>query len=209
MGIVQDLNWRASIKAFDASKKLTDEQVQSLTEALRLSASSFGLQPWHFVVISDQAVKDALVEHSWNQPQVKDASHVIVLCRKETMTDADVDTYIKDVSETRGVPLADLEGYAGMMKGFLSSRSADEIDAWTKNQVYIALGTLLTAAAVEKIDSCPMEGFIPEKYDEVLGLKEKGLKSTLVCPIGYRDENDKYSQAKKVRYSEDAVISYI
>jgi len=209
MGIVDDLNWRASIKTFDSSKKLSDAQLNALTEALRLSASSFGLQPWHFVVVSDQAVKDSLVEHSWNQTQVSNASHLIVLCRKATMTDADVDAYIQDISTTRRVAVEDLEGYANMMKGNLSSRSEENLDNWMKNQVYIALGTLLTAAAVEKIDACPMEGFIPEKYDKILGLTEKGLKSTLVCPVGFRDNDDKYSSTKKVRFAAETVISHI
>lgn len=209
MSIINDLNWRASIKAFDASKTLSESQLEALTESLRLSASSFGLQPWHFVVVSDQSIKDKLVELSWNQTQVKDASHVIILCRKASMTAEDVDAYVQDVSDTRGVPIEDLEGYAGMMKGFLEQRSEEDVDNWAKNQVYIALGSLLTAAAVEKIDACPMEGFKPEAYDELLGLADKGLKSTLVCPVGFRDENDRYSQVKKVRFSKEDVISYV
>lgn len=209
MSIIDDLNWRASIKAFDRSKKLTDAQLSVLTESLRLSASSFGLQPWHFIVVSDQSVKDTLFEHSWNQAQVKDASHVLVLCRKATMTDRDVDAYIETIAQTRGQAVSDLEGYANMMKNFIAQRSPEAVDTWAKSQLYIALGTLLTVAAVEKIDACPMEGFIPDKYDEILGLAEKGLKATLVCPVGFRDTNDKYSHAKKVRFSADAVISKV
>lgn len=199
--MIEKLEWRYAVKQFDANKKLSSTQVEDLKKALNLSASSFGLQPWKFVFIDNQELKDQLRTKSWNQPQISDCSHLIVLCRQDSITDNDVDRFIKSTAETRGQDPFELEGYSGMMKGFLSRMDEEQKVNWMRNQVYIALGSLLTACAAMEIDSCPVEGFDANSYDDILKLDDHGLKSVVVCPVGFRSDSDKYAQAKKVRYS--------
>ncbi len=206
MSIIDDLNWRYAVKEFDPNKKVSKEDLETILESLRLSASSFGLQTWKFVVVETQELKDKLVEHSWNQRQVADATYTIVLCRPTSFGNDDVDRYVKSVAETRGQGVEELKGFRNMMVGFVAGMDEEKMFTWMKNQIYIALGNMLTTCAHLRIDSCPMEGFIPNKYDEVLGLTEKGLASVVVCPIGYRSTNDKYAEAKKVRFPLDEVV---
>jgi len=208
MNIIESLNWRYAAKEFN-EKKISDTDVNIIAESLRLSASSFGLQPWKFLIISDQEVQNSLIEHSWGQKQVANCSHLIVLCTPEDFNDQNVDDYINDTAKTRDQSAEDLEGYSKMMKGFLSSKDINQKQVWMKDQVYIALGNLLTTCAVMNIDSCPMEGIVQNKYDEILNLKSKGLKSIVACPIGYRSENDKYATAKKVRFPLEKVVEFI
>jgi nitroreductase len=206
MDIIESYNWRYATKEFDPTKKLTEQQLECILESLRLSASSFGLQPWKFLSIENQAIKDELVAHSWKQRQVADASHVIVLCRKKKFGSEDVQEYINSVAKSRGVENPELDGYKSMMDGFISRKSEEALAVWMNNQIYIALGHLLSTCAFMKIDSCPMEGFIAKEYDRVLKLDEKNLSSVLVCPVGFRSENDKYAQLKKVRFPKEEVI---
>jgi nitroreductase/dihydropteridine reductase len=207
MHIIDALQWRAAIKQFDPEKTVSDDQVTTLLHSLRLTASSFGLQPWHFIVVKEPTLKETLFTHSFNQSQVKDASHVIILCAKTAFSSEDVDRYLEDIVQTRGVPLDSLSGFEDVMKHFLKNRSKEAIALWVQKQIYVALGTLLTAAALQQIDTCPMEGFNPQGYDDVLGLKEKGLTATLVCPVGYRLGTDSYIVPKKVRYSLEEVVT--
>lgn len=209
MNIIESLNWRYATKEFDSSKKVSDEDIKTITESLILTASSFGLQPWKFLVITDQAVKESLLEHSWKQKQVVDCSHHIVFCCPSEFNDEHVENFIKDIAKTRNQSLEDLSGYENVMKGFLSHKSEEQKFNWMKNQIYIALGNLLTTCALMKIDACPMEGIIQKKYDEVLGLSAKGLKSVVACPIGYRRESDKYATSEKVRFSASEVVEFI
>lgn len=206
MKIIEDLNWRYAVKEFDNTKKVSKEDLETVLEALRLSASSFGLQPWKFVVVEKQELKDQLLEHSWNQKQVVDASHVLVLCRPLNFSAENVESFIQSTANTRGQDLASLEGYKNMMTGFIGRMSEEKLQEWMKNQIYIALGNVLTVCAQMRIDSCPMEGFIAPKYDKVLGLAEHGLTSVLVCPIGYRASNDKYAELAKVRFSKEEMV---
>jgi len=208
--IEQAMNWRAAIKLFDPQKKLSDQQLQTLLECLRLSASSFGLQPWKFLVVENPALRAKLREKSWNQSQITDASHLIVFCRIEAMTDDHIAKYLAHTALTRQVPKESLEGYAKVIKGFVANQTPEQQAVWMEKQVYIALGTLLTAAAHEGIDTCPMEGFDKNEYDSLLGLREKGLRSCVVCAIGFRHADDPYSTAKKVRFdSADVIQHYI
>lgn len=207
--VTEVLNWRFAVKQFDPSKKLSESQLKDMTEAMRLSPSSFGLQPWKFLVISDPEVKKKLRGASWNQAQVEDCSHLVVLCGVKNITNEDVDQFINFTAETRDQDPANLKGYADVVKGFLAGMDEPKIQGWSKNQVYIALGTLMTAAAYEGIDTCPIEGFEPEKYDDVLGLGDKGLKSMVVCALGVRSEDDKYGKLAKIRYPESQVVEYI
>lgn len=209
MNIIEALNWRYATKEFDSTKKVSKEDLQTILESLRLTASSFGLQPWKFLIISNQDVKASLLEHSWNQKQVVDCSHHIVFCCPTDFKDEHVDNLIADISNTRDQAKEELEGYANVMKGFLSHKDVAAKQVWMKDQVYIALGNLLTTCALMKIDACPMEGIVQAKYDEVLGLKEKGLTSVVACPIGYRSSNDKYAGAKKVRYEASEIFDFI
>ncbi|BDD10586.1 NAD(P)H-dependent oxidoreductase [Fulvitalea axinellae] len=206
VNLIEKLNWRYAVKKFDAEKKLSDEQVETLLEALRLTPSSFGLQAWKFVVVKNPEIRQSLVEHSWNQQQVADASHLIVLCRQSTIDAGDVDRFIAEIAETRNLPVEALGEYSEMMKGFVGNFDEATASAWMTKQLYIALGNLLTSAAVLGIDACPMEGFNPVAYDEILGLEEKGLNSVLVVPVGYRAEDDAYAGLKKVRRATEDVI---
>ena len=206
MEIIKQLEWRYATKKFDADKKVSAQDLQTVLQSLRLAASSYGLQPWKFVLVNNAEVRNRLLEHSMNQNQVVDASHLIVLCRKTKLTEADVDSYVEDTANTRGVELSSLEAYSGMMKESIKSKDESAMQIWMEKQIYIALGTVLTTCAAIGIDSCPMEGFDRANYNRILGLTEKGLTSVVLCPIGYRSADDKYGDAKKVRFSLDQLI---
>lgn len=209
MNIIEKLNWRYACKVFDKEKKISDKNLDILLESLRLSASSFGLQPWTFVVVRNQEKRNELVAHSWGQSQVADASHLILLCQPKNIDDQFVDDFVTDIANKREVTLESLEGYSNMMKGFISRKNDEQKAAWMRNQVYIALGSLLVTAATLEIDTCPMEGIIPKKYDEVLGLDSLNLTTVLACPVGYRSQDDKYATTKKVRYDSSKMIKFI
>lgn len=204
--IIDDLNWRYATKAFDPEKKVSKEDLEILLESLRLTPSSFGLQPWGFVVVETQEVLEKLLPVSWNQQQVTQASHTFVLCRKESMDEAYVDRYIADLCEKRGMKVEDMGGLSKVIKDFLAKHSEESLKQWMSDQVYIALGQLMTVAATMKIDACPMEGFDSNGYDEILGLKEKGLSSVVVCPVGYRASDDKYATLTKIRWELDDLV---
>ena len=209
MSIIDDMKWRYATKEFDSSKKLSNEQLSNVLDSLRLSSSSFGLQPWKFLVVENQDLKDQLLPHSWNQKQVVDASHVIVMCVPTNFSEDHINKFVKSISETRNIPIEELDGYRDMMSGFLSRKSPEAVIAWMTNQVYIAMGHLLSACAALRIDACPMEGFIGKEYDRILNLGEKNLKSVLVCPVGFRSENDKYAQLAKVRYPNEELFIHV
>jgi nitroreductase len=206
--LLEQLQWRYAVKKFDPSRTIPEEIWQALAESLRLTPSSFGLQPWKFFVIRERALKEKLLPHSWNQQQVVDASHVVVLARKAEVGMAEADAYLTDMAQTRGVSLEQLAGFGNMMKGFLAKPPLD-LGEWSTRQVYIALGQLMTAAAVLGVDTCPMEGFLPDKYDEILGLSALGYRSVLVCPAGYRAADDPYATMPKVRFPADQVLAYL
>ena len=209
MNLIEAQNWRYAAKSFDPSKKVSQKDLDVITESLRLTASSFGLQPWKFIVISNQDIKDSLLEHSWGQKQVTECSHHIVFCHYSDFGDDKVDEFINDTAKTRGQSPEDLKGYEGVMKGFLARMDTNQKRVWMKDQLYIALGNLLNTCAHMSIDSCPMEGIVQAKYDEVLGLKEKGLMTAVACPIGYRADSDKYGPAKKVRFPKAKVFEFL
>jgi nitroreductase len=206
MDLLQKLNWRYATKEFDSSKKIPAETLENLLEALRLAPSSFGLQPWKFVVVENAELRQKLRAAAWNQGQITDASHVIVLCRKEGFGASDIEAFIKATAEARGQNVEDLAGYKQMMEGALLPRSAEQLAVWSSEQIYLALGVLLTACAAQDVDACPMEGFDPAQFDQILDLPAQGLRSVVVCAVGYRSENDKYASAAKVRFSKEEVI---
>ncbi len=204
--IIQKLQWRYATKKFDASKKLSAEKLDILKEAFNLTATSYGLQPLKLVVVSNQELKDQLVPISMNQLQVKDASHVLVLCAETEMSNKFVVDYFDRVEAIRATPREILNPFQDHIIASFSEKEPKEIDRWMAKQAYLALGNLLTVCAVEQIDACPMEGFEPAKYDELLQLNEKGIRSVLVLPVGYRAEDDQFSSMKKVRRGVDDVI---
>ena len=208
MNIIDHLKWRYATKKFNPSKLLSDEKMQTIKEAFNLTATSFGLQTVSLVVVSDKNKREQLVEHSYYQKQVLDASHLLVICIQDDISESDVDELFDSVADLRQTPQNVLEPYRNDLKVMMQRMSKTERQAWSTKQAYIALGNLMTVCAVERIDACPMEGFVPDKYDAILNLKERNLKSVLLLPIGYRAEDDKFARFKKVRKTiDDAVIS--
>ena len=205
--LIGQLNWRYATKQFDPQRKISADEWAALEEALVLTPSSFGLQPWKFVVVTDPAIRERLVPASHGQRQVADASHLVVFAIKKDLCERDIDSHLSRISEVRGVPREALGQYREMMVGSLIKRLDEtERNAWAARQVYIALGNFLTSAALLGIDACPMEGVDPAKYDEILGLKKHGLSTVVAAPAGYRAATDKSSQAKKVRFARDQVL---
>lgn len=207
--IIDSLKWRYATKMFDRIKKVSKDDLSEIIEAFRLTSSSFWLQAWKLLVIKNQDVKDSLVEHSWWQKQVSDCSDLLVFCRLEDVWDDYVDKYIDKISKTRWIALTDLDWFSNMLKWTVNSMDLNSRWEWMAKQLYIAMGNLLTVLALKKIDSCPMEWFIKDKYDEILNLKEKWLKSVLVLPIWYRSEDDKYANLKKVRFDREEIVEFI
>ncbi len=205
--VIDRLNWRYATKKFDPTKKIPEKLWQVLEQSLVLAPSSFGLQPWKFIVVRNPEIRSKLVEHSWGQTQVVDASHLVILAVKKDIEEADVDEYIKRISEVRQTPVENLQGFSNKIKDFL--KQPIDLKAWSSKQVYIALSQFMTCAAMLEIDTCPMEGFIPAKYDEVLGLTGTDYASVVVCPTGYRAADDKYATLPKVRYPNEKVLDYI
>lgn len=203
---IENLQWRYAVKKFDENKFLTQEQVNTLKEAFNLTPTSYGLQPIKLIVISNKEIQEQLVPHSWNQQQVAQASHLLVISIPKEITTTDVDNYFKLVKEIRNTPDSILNPFKEMLSNSIASKTKEELHEWMKNQAYIALGNLMTVAAYEKIDSCPMEGFIPEKYDEILGLDKHNLTSILVLPVGFRAEDCFMKDLKKVRKNINDVV---
>ncbi len=194
------LLWRYATKKFDPTKKLTQEQVDYLMNAGRLAPTSFGLQPFKILVITDQKTKEQLSPAAFNQAQIIDSSAVFVLAaNKSGLTAQDVDSFITLVSQTRGVPVDTLAGFRQTLLDFSTRATTEQQIEWIKKQLYIVLGVMMSAAAMSAIDSCPMEGFNPSEVDKVLGLEALGLTSAVLLSVGYRATDDTYSQAKKVR----------
>ncbi len=204
--ILEALNWRYAVKQFDSAKSLGPEQIAFLKETLRLAPSSWGLQPWRFVFVARGELRKKLREKAMKQAQVEDCSQLIVLCRPEMIGQADVDKYVTMNANATGVPRESLEGLKKVISGFISGLTEERAAAWMEVQVHIALGFLLAACAEAGIDACPMEGFERDGFDELLGLREKGLRSVVVCAAGMRAASDKYAQRAKVRYSTGDVI---
>lgn len=200
------LNWRYAVKAFDPSKKIPAATWAALEQAMVLAPSSFGLQPWKFVVVSDPAVRAKLRPLSWNQSQVTDASHFVVFATQVGMTEAQINRYADEIARQRG-PSQDVENYRGMMLGFLKGLPpGTDTTAWNTKQVYLALGHFMVAAAALGVDTCPMEGITHAKYDEILNLPAQGYRTCVACAVGYRSDADWLAKLKKVRYSAEQVI---
>jgi nitroreductase len=205
--LLNALQWRYATKAFDAERQIDTATWASLEQALVLTASSYGLQPWKFLVITDAAIRAELRPHSWNQSQITDCSHLVVLLKKRTITAADADRLIHTIATTRGIDTSVLDGYRQMIQvDLIDGPRSQIIQQWASNQVYIALGNLLTSAALLGVDTCPIEGFSPADYDRIMGLESDDYQSCVVCACGYRSTDDKYASLAKVRYSANDLI---
>ncbi len=204
------LDWRYATKQFDPAKKIPADLWAALEHALVQSPSSFGLQPWRFIVVTDPAVKAELLPVSWGQTQVTDCSHHVVFTVRKGVNEAFVDKFLARQIELRGGTPESLAGYRGMMVGFLQKiTAAGQLDAWATKQIYIALGQFMASAALLGVDTCPMEGINPAAYDEVLGLKDTEFATVVACAVGYRAGTDKYAAAKKVRFATADLVAHL
>jgi len=199
MNIIEQLKWRYATKKFDKNRKLSEEKIKILKQAFNLTATSFGLQTIKMVVIDDKKIRENLVEHAFFQNQVADASHLLIFCIQNDISNQDVDLHFDNVREIRKTPNSVLQPFQDDLTKMMEEKSVNERQDWSIRQAYIALGNLMTVCAVEEIDACPMEGFVPKQFDELLGLADYGLKSVLLLPVGYRSKDDMFAELKKVR----------
>lgn len=207
--LIEDLRWRYSTKKFDPTKRISDADFKVLMEVIALVPSSNGLQPYKFLVVENPEIRQKLREKSWNQSQVTDASHLIVMCAYIQLSEWHIDEFISLNQTIRLAEPEKLVGFSMHLKNSVISKPLEEMTANNEHQVYIALGHLLHAAAQMRIDSAPMEGFQKEAYDEILGLKEKNLKAVVVCALGYRSDEDAYQHQKKVRKNTDDLFDWV
>jgi nitroreductase len=206
MNSIQSLEWRYACKKFDITKKLNNSQLATIKNAFNLTATSFGLQPLKLLVIKDQKLKDSLAPHAYFQPQISTCSHLLVLCIETNIDEKTVDSYFDLVHKVRKTPEEILLKFRNDLKEIYKNNTAQENEQSAIYQTYIILGTLMMVCALEKIDSCPMEGFNAKKFDEILELEKKGLKSVLLLPVGFRAEDDFMSKQKKVRKTLEELI---
>ena len=204
------LRWRYATKVFDATKKISADVWHALEQALVLTPTSYGLQPYQFLVVQDAAKRAALLPHSWNQKQVVDCSHFIVFTARTEMKEADVDRFLKRAGEVRSLPAEALAGYRKVMLGdIVNGPRGKTAHEWAARQSYIALGNLMTAAAVLGVDACPMEGINLPEYDKILKLEGSGYKTVVALALGYRAANDKYAGLPKIRYETADLVKVI
>ena len=208
--LLQALNWRYATKVFDPAKKISAEIWQALEQSLVLTPTSYGLQPYKFLVINNPAKRVELLPHSWGQKQVVNASHFVVFTARTEMKEADVDRFIKRTTEVRRLPDGAFNPYRDMMLGDVVNGPRGKIaHEWATRQAYIALGNLMTCAAVLGVDACPMEGLVPSEYDKVLSLNGSGYATVVACALGYRSVSDKYAGLAKVRYETKDLVQTI
>lgn len=208
--ILSALNWRYATKSFDASKKISDADWSVLENSLILSPSSYGLQPWRFLIIQNPELRAQLRASSWNQSQVTDASHFVVFTTKEKVDADHIQKYLERISEVRGTPLDALNDFKKAMIGdIVNSPRAQTIGAWAQRQAYIAMGFLLETAALLKIDATPMEGLDAAAYDRILNLENTGYKTVAAVALGYRGANDPFQKMKKVRFAKSDLIHFV
>lgn len=207
--LLAKLNWRYAVKRFDPAKKIPDADWKVLEDSLILTPTSYGLQPYKFLVVQNPAIRKELRAVSWNQGQVEDCSHYLVLLGLRSMDEQYISNFIQRTADVRGTPLEKLEGYKNIMIGnIVKGPLAQRIPEWTARQTYIAFGNFMTSAAILDIDTCPLEGLDPLKYDEILGLTNSNYQTLAACAVGYRHAEDLYSQAKKVRFERKDLIEF-
>lgn len=207
--VLDALRWRYSTKQFDPSRRISAADWDVIEQTMVLTPSSFGLQPWKFLVVDDAGTRAALQPESWNQTQVTEASHFVVFCARTDLEEADIDTWISCLAAAQGRDAESLAQLRGMIAGFTSAKTQAQRHEWNVRQVYIALGQLMACAAMLGIDACPMEGINPVAYDRLLGLETSGYATVVACALGYRAETDKYAATPKARFDRSAVISHV
>jgi len=207
--LIEKLNWRYAVKKFDNQKKISDSTWKTLEESLILTPSSYGLQPWKFIIVENPEIRAKLKTASWNQSQVTDASHFVVFTTLKNISHEFIHHYIKLNAEVRGQAIESLAGFENMLKKSVEGMAAEQVKNWNQRQSYIAMGFLLETAALLDVDTIPMEGIDPKAYDDILGLTNTEYGTVAAVGLGYRSENDKYAAAKKVRFSRDEIIKKI
>lgn len=206
MNFLESLNWRYATKRMNG-EQIPDQKLNNILDAIQLAPSSFGLTPYNVIVVQDPAIKEKLAPHCYNQPQIKESSALLIFAPWKNINDGHVDAYMDDIATTRGIPAEALADFSKTIKGKVNSSSPEDLHAWAAKQAYIALGFGLAAAAVEAIDSTPMEGFNPAGVNEVLGLEAKGLSAVCILALGYRDTAQDYlANAKKVRRDKEKLF---
>lgn len=207
---IKKLEWRYAVKKFDPEKVVSPKKIDTLRQAFNLTATSYGLQPIKMLVLQNRDLQHQLLPFTYNQTQIVQASHILVICIVKNIDQAYIVDYFKRVKRIRGTNDDILEPYQQALVQDFENRTTQAIELWATNQAYLALGNLMTVCAIEKIDACPMEGFVSTAYNDVLGLSEKGLGAVLVMPIGHRAQDDFFSELKKVRKPlEDSVIDML
>lgn len=205
MELLNDLNWRYAVNQF-SNKKIPSAQLKELLNATRLSASSYGLQPYKILIVESDAIRQQLIPFSYGQDKVAYSSHLIVFAVLNKINDDVVERYIDKCVQIAGKTHEELSRFSGHMKSALANKTNAQKQEWAHQQAYIALGNFLTCAAVMKIDSCPMTGFDNQGLDNILGLSEYGLTSSIICPVGYRHKEDQQANSPKIRYDYDEII---
>lgn len=208
MSVIESLQWRYATKAMNG-ERIDDSTLDYILEAIRLSASSYGLQPFTVQVISDAELKKKLTPAAYNQPQISQSSQLLVFCVWNDVTEAHVDAYMQDMAEQRVVTLESLAGFKAMILGALKNLSVEQKQTWAAKQAYIALGTAMVAAAEQKVDTTPMEGFNAQQVDEILGLDQQGIKSTVLLVLGKRSAEDALASMAKVRRSKNDLFNFL
>lgn len=201
--VIEALEWRYATKKFDPTKKISNEDLETIKRAIQLAPSSYGLQPYKYLIVEDDAKRELITTASYGQQQPKDASHLIVFAVYDKLKENHVDEYMTNIASTRGVDASTLEGFSKGIKGTSLQLPEEQQFQWMAKQTYISLGILMQTVAELGIDATPMEGFDPKRVDEILDLKSKGLRSVLMCPIGYRHEEDLSQHKKKVRKKQE------
>jgi nitroreductase/dihydropteridine reductase len=209
MGFIEDQKWRYATKKFDATKKISNKDLDVLKESIQLAATSYGLQLFKVLIVENKQKRDLLQPASWGQSQIVDASHLMVFCNFTEVTEEHLNHYAGIKANASNIPVESLSGYMQFIQSTLEERTPEQIDTWTAKQTYIGLANLMNAAAELHIDTCPMEGFDASKYDEILGLSDKGLAAAVVCPVGYRSEEDTTKDAPKVRKSLEDLFEVV
>ncbi len=206
MKLIENLQWRYATKKFDPTRKVSEKDLAKIKKAIQLSASSYGLQLYKILIIEDPELRERLRLASWNQPQVTDASHLIVFCNYSDVLPEHIDQYTRLKTSTLGLEADALDGYGGFIKGKMAEMTVEAKSTWTSKQSYVALANLLAICAELRIDACPMEGFEPEKYSEILQLGEQGLNAAVIATIGYRSPEDSTQHNAKVRKPQDQLF---
>lgn len=208
MSVIESLQWRYASKSMNGAQ-IEEATLDYILEAIRLSASSYGLQPFTVQVISDAELKNKLAPAAYNQPQINQSSQLLVFCVWNDVTEAHVDAYMQDMAEQRVVSLESLAGFKAMILGAVKNLSVEQKQTWAAKQAYIALGTAMVAAAEQKVDATPMEGFNAQQVDEILGLDQQGLKSTVLLVLGKRSAEDALASMAKVRRSKNDLFNFL